>query len=791
MISYAQNFEDVLLMRALGAVEQGFYIDIGAQHPVHDSVSKAFYDHGWRGIHLEPTPFYAELLRQARPDEMVLQAAVSNQSGTLQFFELPDTGLSTADSAIAAHHQQHGWAVTSMTVAAVTLDDVLALAQERAIHWLKIDVEGFERQALQGWHSAIYPWVVVMESTYPNSSTPTHQEWESILFTKGYTLVHRDGLNRYYLSPEHPELTSAFEAGPNVFDGFTLTETHWAVAEVSQRWHQERNEAHAQLVRATQGAERQIDFARQALNEARTHAQTREAELRAQARTELAALRSRFEQDIEQLRGAQQAQHHAALVREREFAQQLAAAHVQHKQALAELAQTYQTREAELRAQARTELAALRSRFEQDIAQLHNAQQAEHQAALQHEREFTQQLAAAHVQHKQTLAELIQAHQTREAALLEQIDATRQALDDARAQAQVHEAELHAQAQADITQVRADAKVQAQALECHITHLQHQTRTILSALQAQEQYTQALNKRIHAMQSTWWWRFSMSWRRPVKWPALPYPMIPLGLLEDAYAMPAPSPHQPQIEHPAQPASPEGAHPHSPFIHNAFIDFSFTNLEPEAPAMPIQHITELFVFNGHTFVAEAYRNLLGREPDEYGLRYYLGRLAMGYGKAAIIAQLARSPECRPRDEIKGLKQLLAEEKRGNHWLWGLFGRGRRMEKILNTAVEGLQHLESLHGAMLVQAQHIENIARQIGQKQDEPRLADEVVREMFVQILGHEPGNEEDIKAHAKLGTREALREVLLNSAEFQSRIAALPEYARTLLLRQLQAQRGE
>ena len=68
IVSFAQNFEDVLLWRALGDVEQGRYLDIGAQDPVADSVSLAFYNAGWRGVHVEPTPAYAELLRKARPD---------------------------------------------------------------------------------------------------------------------------------------------------------------------------------------------------------------------------------------------------------------------------------------------------------------------------------------------------------------------------------------------------------------------------------------------------------------------------------------------------------------------------------------------------------------------------------------------------------------------------------------------------------------------------------------------------------------------------------------------------
>ena len=42
-VSYAQNFEDVMLWRALKHVENGYYVDIGAQDPVFDSVSLAFY----------------------------------------------------------------------------------------------------------------------------------------------------------------------------------------------------------------------------------------------------------------------------------------------------------------------------------------------------------------------------------------------------------------------------------------------------------------------------------------------------------------------------------------------------------------------------------------------------------------------------------------------------------------------------------------------------------------------------------------------------------------------------
>src|ERR1043166_6529670 len=107
IISYAQNFEDVLLWRALQHVGRGVYVDIGAQDPIIDSVSRALYEPGWRGVHVEPTAQYAELLRHDRPDEVVIQAAVSDRSGLMDLYVIPYTGQSTGSKRIAENAGRH------------------------------------------------------------------------------------------------------------------------------------------------------------------------------------------------------------------------------------------------------------------------------------------------------------------------------------------------------------------------------------------------------------------------------------------------------------------------------------------------------------------------------------------------------------------------------------------------------------------------------------------------------------------------------------------------------------
>src|SRR6266545_1788243 len=224
-VSYAQNFEDVMLWRALKHIEKGFYVDVGAQHPVIDSVSKAFYERGWRGIHIEPVPQYAELLRKDRPDETVLQVALADTEGTLELNVIPDSGLSTCVDAYAERHKvEGGYEYHRIQVPVLTLKSVSGSLAGKDVHWLKIDVEGFEEIVLRGWDSqTLRPWIILVEATIPLSAETDYGTSDAILTTAGYQFVYFDGLNRFYVSKEHADLAEAFSCPPNVFDNVQLS----------------------------------------------------------------------------------------------------------------------------------------------------------------------------------------------------------------------------------------------------------------------------------------------------------------------------------------------------------------------------------------------------------------------------------------------------------------------------------------------------------------------------------------------------------------------------------------
>lgn len=392
--SYAQNFEDVVLWRVLRHVSAGCYLDIGANDPLVDSVSRAFYEQGWRGVHLEPTAQYATLLRQNRPDELVIQAAVGDSQKLLTFFEFPDTGLSTLDKDIALEHQARGFRMVQTVTPTLTLDDIFAQLPARDIHWLKIDVEGAETSVLQGWQtSEVRPWIVVIESTLPMSQTPSHQQWEALLLAKGYQFAYFDGLNRYYVSEQHPELMAQPWLPPNVFDGFTID---GRASNVLSQDFQRRLQA------AVENGQQSAAATLQDHEQARQTLLNQLAQTRTQLELEATSAREEYQALSSQVRDARdELGQMVRLVsqREQEFAHRFEHFQTDY-QAVSQLLQ--QERE-----QASTQLQALQQQLQ--------TQQQQYQAELQRHSELEDKLSALQLQLRQKeqafAGQLLQLHQ--------------------------------------------------------------------------------------------------------------------------------------------------------------------------------------------------------------------------------------------------------------------------------------------------------------------------------------------------------------------------------------------
>jgi FkbM family methyltransferase len=195
----------------------GFYVDAGAAHPDVHSVTRHFYERGWRGINIEPLPTFYDLLCRSRPDDVNINAALSDAAGSATLLTNPDSmGMSTLSPSWAAGAGAPNGHVP-IDVPVRTLADIFSEHGVESIDFLKIDVEGWERQVVAGadwerWR----PRVVVLEA----HTETNHDSWRRMLESARYLYGHFDGLNRYYVRAEDAILLDALKPPLSSLDNF-------------------------------------------------------------------------------------------------------------------------------------------------------------------------------------------------------------------------------------------------------------------------------------------------------------------------------------------------------------------------------------------------------------------------------------------------------------------------------------------------------------------------------------------------------------------------------------------
>ena len=218
-MSYAQNLEDYHLDLVFpdGA---GVYVDVGGGHPVADNVSFWFYLRGWRGLVVEPQQQLAAIYAGVRPRDHVVSCLAGGREGEADFHEVE--GLHGLSSMVAANAERAREMAGVRTVRrrVVPLSRLIDEAGlDAPIDFLKIDVEGAEAEVLAGLDLARHrPAVIVVESLNPANMTADPSAFEPALVAAHYRPALFDGLNRFYVAAERPELAARLPGQPAPWD---------------------------------------------------------------------------------------------------------------------------------------------------------------------------------------------------------------------------------------------------------------------------------------------------------------------------------------------------------------------------------------------------------------------------------------------------------------------------------------------------------------------------------------------------------------------------------------------
>ena len=204
-IYFSQRHEDYVLANVFSDVDKGFYVDVGAHDPDQLSVTKYFYQRGWRGINFEPLIKYHERLEQKRPGDKNINKAVSDKNEILSLYvPIESDTLSSFDKKIVSTVSSKN--VEEFKVHTVTLTEVFQDLKIKEIDFLKVDVEGAEDKVFAGLDfNQFRPKIVVLEFLSP-VDTDGEKKFGPIMKQNGYILGTSDTLNHYYYRQENPEL---------------------------------------------------------------------------------------------------------------------------------------------------------------------------------------------------------------------------------------------------------------------------------------------------------------------------------------------------------------------------------------------------------------------------------------------------------------------------------------------------------------------------------------------------------------------------------------------------------
>ena len=202
--SFGQCAEDTWFFHTLREkgipwAESGFYVDLGANHPIVLSTTYLLYRHGWRGLTVEPIPSLCALHREFRPRDICVNMGVGAAREERPFWETAPDVFSSFSHEAALHAQTSGWCrvLRGVRVEVDTPAAILTHAgDQNRINYLSIDTEGLDVEILRNW-----PWTSSRPDVVSCEASVAGGESETILLREGYAPIRRFPICIFWASP--------------------------------------------------------------------------------------------------------------------------------------------------------------------------------------------------------------------------------------------------------------------------------------------------------------------------------------------------------------------------------------------------------------------------------------------------------------------------------------------------------------------------------------------------------------------------------------------------------------
>ena len=143
-ISYSFNAVDLIIDYIFKNKNNGFYLDVGSQHPISNNNTYLLFKRGWSGINIDLDKKNIDLFNTARPNDINLNLAISSDVAEKKLYFYHDKSpINTLDKVVSDF--QTATVKKIKRIKTTTLNIALQnLKFNNKIDYMNLDVEGHE-----------------------------------------------------------------------------------------------------------------------------------------------------------------------------------------------------------------------------------------------------------------------------------------------------------------------------------------------------------------------------------------------------------------------------------------------------------------------------------------------------------------------------------------------------------------------------------------------------------------------------------------------------------------------
>ena len=191
--SYSMNGEDVFINNYFKN-KIGFYVDVGAYHPLELSNTYLLYKRGWNGINIDINSLSIDYFNFMRPNDININIAASNKkTSKTMYYQKNKSPLNTLIPKQAK--KMFSGAVKKRKIQSKTLSEIIdnTKFKDEKINFLNIDTEGSDLEVLKNLNFIKYKpeliCVELIDNFDPDNKTVKKNKIYNFLIKKKYKLL--------------------------------------------------------------------------------------------------------------------------------------------------------------------------------------------------------------------------------------------------------------------------------------------------------------------------------------------------------------------------------------------------------------------------------------------------------------------------------------------------------------------------------------------------------------------------------------------------------------------------